>query len=145
MSKIYTAVVQERPDGELFIELDPQLLEEAGMKEGDTVKWTEQSDSSWILSKVEPPPTEWVLVETVTMFRHRYFVEVPQGKSEWALDTVTCEDAIDAGQSCLGETIVSHRVVSKDEALRIVRSDNDYAAGWEDSHVERVFFTPHKD
>jgi hypothetical protein len=32
---------------------------------------------------------EWVLVECVSSFRIRYLVEVPAGKAEWALDTIS--------------------------------------------------------
>ena len=37
--------------------------------------------------------TELVLVETVFQHRMRYVVEVPQGKKDWALDTVVCQEA----------------------------------------------------
>ena len=40
--------------------------------------------------------TEWVLVETMHSFRMRYMVEVPKGKSEYALDTVVMDAIIAA-------------------------------------------------
>jgi len=89
--------------------------------------------------------TEWVLVECVNQFRIRYMVEVPKGKAEYALDTVTCEDAKEFSQQHLGETIVSHRVVSKNEALTMCDADNDYGAGWETDKKIEVFFTSIKD
>jgi hypothetical protein len=77
--------------------------------------------------------TQLVLVETVSMFRMRYVVEVPVGidslgldKSLWALDTVTMEDAKEFSQKHLGETIVGHRIVSKEDVLKIFDEDNDY-------------------
>jgi hypothetical protein len=77
--------------------------------------------------------TQLVLVETVSMFRMRYVVEVPVGidslgldKSLWALDTVTMEDAKEFSQKHLGETIVSHRTVSKEDVLKTFDEDNDY-------------------
>lgn len=86
--------------------------------------------------------TQLVLVETVSQFRQRYVVEVPVGvddfgydKTSWALDTVTCEEANEFSQTWLGETIVSHRVISQDQALRIFREDNDYLKDWEDEHI----------
>ena len=55
----------------------------------------------------------------------RYLVEVPVGidaygrdKSEWAMDTVTMHQAQEFSQQHLGEQIVSHRVVTKEEALK---------------------------
>jgi hypothetical protein len=72
-----------------------------------------------------------VMVECISQFRQRYVVEVPEDET-WALDTVTCEDAEEFSQKHLGETIVSHRVISKEEYLEICDQDNDYLQGWSD-------------
>jgi len=85
--------------------------------------------------------TELVFVETIETFRKRYVVEVPQGKSEWALDTVDMGEAKEFSQRFLGETIVSHRTVTKQEAISLCDRDNDYAAGWTDAHKAYTFFT----
>ena len=81
--------------------------------------------------------TQLVLVETISQFRQRYVVEVPvciddfgNDKTLWALDTVTCEQANEFSQHWLGETIVSHRVVSEQEALQIFDQDHDYLKNW---------------
>jgi hypothetical protein len=71
--------------------------------------------------------TELVLVEAISQFRIRYLVEVPVGKKEYALDTVTCEEAFEFGQEHIGETIVSHRVVKKEDLLEIALEDNKFA------------------
>jgi hypothetical protein len=96
--------------------------------------------------------TQWVLVECVNTFRQRYMVEVPVGtddygndKSEWALDTVTMNEANEFSQQYLGETIVSHRIVSKEEALTLCDTDNDYTKSWDDEHKMKTFFTPWKE
>lgn len=86
--------------------------------------------------------TEWVLVETVTSFRHRYMVEVPLGKSEYALDTVVMNEAKEFSQKYLDETIVSHRVVSEKEALKMCDTDNDYVSVWTKNKKIETFFTP---
>ncbi len=90
-----------------------------------------------------------VLVETVSMFRMRYMVEVPVGiddfgndKTLWALDTVVMGDAKEFSQKHLDETIVSHRVVSMDEALALCDEDNDYTASWPTEKKIETFFTP---
>lgn len=70
--------------------------------------------------------TEIVLVETVSMFRMRYAVEVPVGKSEWALDTVVCNEAKELSQTHIDENIVSHRVISKQEFIQTYKEDNAY-------------------
>lgn len=72
-----------------------------------------------------------VLVETISQFRMRYVVEVPEDET-WALDTVTCEEAEEMSQESLGEVITSHRVISKDEYLEIFDKDNDYLKEWPD-------------
>lgn len=96
--------------------------------------------------------TQLVLVETVSTFRMRYVVEVPAGtdnygndKALWALDTVTLNEAQEFSQEYLGETIVSHRVVSKKEALALCDIDNDYAKDWPKDKKAEVFFTHWKE
>jgi hypothetical protein len=84
---------------------------------------------------------EWVLVESVGMFRLRYMIEVSKGHPEYALDAVTCNEAKEFSQEHLGETIVSHRVVTKDEALAICDIDNEYCKSWTDEQKENSFFT----
>jgi len=143
----YTIDVQENAEGELFIEFPPALMAEAGWKEGDDLVWADLKDGSWSLSK--KPVTQWVLVEAISTFRERYMVEVPIGtddygkdKSEWALDTVTCEEAKEFSQEHLGEQIVSHRVVTKEEALALCDKDNDYTTAWNTELKMKNFFTP---
>ena len=75
--------------------------------------------------------TQLVLVECVQQYRMRYVVEVPLlDNPVWALDTVTCEEAEEFSQYDLGETIISHRIVTKDEVLRLCDKDNDYCQSW---------------
>ena len=45
-------VVQESPNGDLFIELPPEMMDAVGWKEGDTINWEEQGDKSFVLKKV---------------------------------------------------------------------------------------------
>lgn len=88
--------------------------------------------------------TKLVLVDTITQYRMRYLVEVPEGKEDWALDIVTMEEAKDFSQLHLGETIVSHRTVSKKEALAQFRLDNSYLARWSDKQILDAAVTPYK-
>jgi hypothetical protein len=92
--------------------------------------------------------TQWVLVETVSTFRERYMIEVPIGtdnygkdKIDWALDTVTMQEAKEFSQEHIGELIVSHRVVSKEEALALCDKDNDYTKSWNEEQKINTFFT----
>lgn len=145
-NKSWTINLEEDPEtGDLILPLNDDILEQTGWKTGDSIDWIDNKDGSWTMKKIE---TQWVLVETVSMFRERYMVEVPVGvdrygkdKAEWALDTVTMEEAKEFSQEHLGETIVSHRVVTKEEALALCDKDNDYAKVWNDELKMKNFFT----
>ena len=145
-NKTWTISLEEDPEtGDLILPLNDDILAETGWKTGDTIDWIDNKDGSWTMKKIE---TQWVLVETVSMFRERYMVEVPVGtdqygkdKVEWALDTVVMEEAKEFSQQHLGETIVSHRVVTREEALAMCDKDNDYARVWNDELKIKSFFT----
>ena len=145
-NKTWTINLEEDPEtGDLILPLNDDILEQTGWKTGDSIDWIDNKDGSWTMKKIE---TQWVLVETVSMFRERYMVEVPVGvdrygkdKAEWALDTVTLEEAKEFSQEHLGETIVSHRVVTKEDALAMCDKDNDYAKKWNDELKVQTFFT----
>ena len=126
--------------GDLILPLPEKLLEETGWKTGDTLEWNDNGDGTFSMTKKEAT-TEWVLVETVSQFRERYMVEVPIGKALWALDTVTMNEAKEFSQEHLGETIVSHRVVSVEEALVLCDKDNAYCSAWSDDKKMDAFFT----
>jgi len=145
-NKSWTINLEEDPEtGDLILPLNDDILEQTGWKTGDSIDWIDNKDGSWTMKKIE---TQWVLVETVSMFRERYMVEVPIGtdqygkdKADWALDTVTLEEAKEFSQEHLGETIMSHRVVTKEEALALCDKDNDYARVWNDELKVKTFFT----
>lgn len=145
-NKTWTIELEEDPEtGDLILQLNDDILEGTGWQTGDSIEWIDNKDGSWTMKKIE---TQWVLVETVSTFRERYMVEVPVGvdrygkdKVDWALDTVTLEEAKEFSQEHLGETIVSHRVVTKEEALALCDKDNDYARVWNDELKVKTFFT----
>jgi bifunctional DNA-binding transcriptional regulator/antitoxin component of YhaV-PrlF toxin-antitoxin module len=143
--KQWTLEVQEDSNGDAVIEFPEDFLKESGWKEGDRIQWIDRGDGSFEMKKVE---TQFVLVECISQFRHRYVVEVPTGidqygndKTLWALDTVTMEEANEFSQEHLGETIVSHRVISRDEVLKLCDEDNQYCKAWNDEHKFNVFVT----
>jgi hypothetical protein len=48
----WTVPVEEDPDtGDAIITFPPELLEQAGWAEGDTIEWTDRGDGSWLLTK----------------------------------------------------------------------------------------------
>lgn len=136
MSK-YTLEVQEK-DGEFFIELNDEILEGTGWKIGDDLIWTDNKDGSWTLSKSDKV---WVMVECIQQYRMRYMVQAPADHPEYALDDVTMQEAKEFSQLDIGETIVSHRVISHDDALKLCDEDNDYTSGWTEEQKVRSFFT----
>jgi hypothetical protein len=141
MSK-HTVKLEEDENGDLVLPLSDELLKELDWKEGDNLNWKDNNDGSFTLTKkTEEIETEWVLVETISQFRLRYVVEVPKGKSEYALDTVTMDEAKEFSQKHLGETIVSSRVISEKDALDLFDEDNDYLKDWNDDKKMESGFT----
>ena len=139
MSKSWTLEVQEDQFGEKFIEFPPEAIADLGWKEGDTVEWHDNGNGSWTLTKKEE--MDWVMVEALQTFRMRYMVQVPKGKSEWALDTVTMNEAKEFSQEALPEVISSHRVMTEDEAIELCDVDNTYTKSWTRAQKISAFFT----
>ena len=83
---------------------------------------------------------KYVVVTTVSTFRHRYVIpmdelqalnpEVPVN-TEWALDLVTCEDIEEFSQQHIGEQIVDMVEKSEDEILELFDKDNGYLKDWD--------------
>jgi len=148
--KTWTVELQDDPEtGDCILEFPPDMIVETGWKEGDVLEWHDNKDGSFTMTKKE---TQWVLVEAISTFRQRYMVEVPTGtddygkdKSEWALDTVTMNEAQEFSQEHIGEQIISHRIVTKDEALTLCDKDNDYCTAWPEEQKVNAFFTPWKE
>ena len=141
MQKIITLVDDE--EGNLILPLSDDILKEVGWDVGDVIEWIDNKDGSWTMKKkVE---TELVLVECISMFRQRYVVEVPVGKSEWALDTVVMQEAKEFSQEHIAENIISHRVTSKEYVLALCDIDNDYTNTWNDELKLDTFVTKIKD
>jgi hypothetical protein len=144
----WVATLQEDPEtGDLILPLPEDVMKSQGFEIGDILKWKDNKDGSFSITKKasESEETEWVLVECVSTFRQRYMVEVPKGKTLWALDTVTMEEAKEFSQEHLGEQIVSHRVVTKEEALRLCDEQNEYSSTWDEETKIKNFFTTLED
>ena len=95
--------------------------------------------------------SKFVLVETVSQYRMRYVIEVPDdhndgeypcSATQWAEDTVSSEEMREFSQKWLGETITSSREISGAEALVLCDLDNDYCSTWPDEKKLEVFVTP---
>lgn len=144
MNEHHIVTIQEDPEsGDLILPFPEGMLEQMGWDVGDTLNWEAKDNGTFHITKKEP--TEWVLVECISTFRTRYMVEVPKGKSEWAMDTVTMNEAKTFSSEHLGEQIVSHRVVTKEEALSLCDTDNDYFKSWDEETKMKNFFTTWKE
>jgi len=139
MSKSWVVTLEEDENGDLILPLSDEILENTGISLGDTVEWIDNGDGSWTLQKKEE--MVWVMVEALQTFRMRYMVQVPKDNPEWALDTVTMKEAKEFSQENMGETIVSHRVISEEEAFELCDKDNDYTRSWNREQKMRAFFT----
>lgn len=136
----WTLEIQESPTGDQFIEFPPEALEEVGWKEGDTIEWIDLGNGSWSLKKKEPEKV-WVMVEAIQSFRMRYMVEAPADHPEYAMDTVTMNEAKEFSQEAMPEYITSHRVMTEDQAIDLCDIDNDYTRSWNKEQKLRAFFT----
>lgn len=97
--------------------------------------------------------SKYVMVDTVSQFRMRYVVEVPDGveegmtmvdgtrtfpitPEEYAMDSVTCENVREFTQKHIGETIVSTREVTSEEILAQFRKDEPrIGEAWTDEFI----------
>ena len=96
--------------------------------------------------------SRYVMVETISMFKHRYCVEVPDDveeemyfkdgtrtfpctPEEWAMDTVTCEEAIEFTQKHIDECITDAKQVSLEEALKLFRKEESFFDRWDDATI----------
>lgn len=143
--KSWTLDVKEAPNGDKFIELNDEILAETGWKEGDNIRWIDRGDGSFAMEKIMDEENELVLVEAISIFRMRYVVEVPKGNKEWALDTVTMNEAKEFSQEHISEDIVSHRIINTDEFKRLCDEDNTYLKTWTDEEKLEKLVTWRKD
>lgn len=89
-----------------------------------------------------------VLVETISMFRHVYAVELADdAPNEYALDDVVSEmskdipDMNEVGQKWIGEETISHRVVDEAEYLRVFDELNGpYFVEWSAEKKKEFIF-----
>jgi len=87
---------------------------------------------------------KYVLVDTISTFRIRYAVAVPESLSDneaisWAKDSVTCEEVEEFSQYHIGESISDATILDKKSLLSQFDKDNDYFINWpEDKKLQYV-------
>jgi len=94
--------------------------------------------------------SKFILVDTISQYRMRYIIEVPDDHNEheypcsaeqWAADTVTSEEMKEFSQLWLGETIVSTREITKEEIVPLCDKENNYCQSWDDEQKMKSFVT----
>jgi len=90
----------------------------------------------------EEEDQEYVLVDLIDTFHSRALIPVPKGKTDWAFDTITMDEHVEFSSRFLDTNIVSHRVITREEAIRTAREDNTYAENWNETQICQAFFTP---
>jgi len=78
---------------------------------------------------------KYVLVDTISTFRIRYAVAVPDDTPDdealiWAKDSVTCEECEEFSQYHIGESISDANILTKESLLSQFDKDNDYFTDW---------------
>ena len=96
--------------------------------------------------------SKYIMVDTISQFRMRYVVEVPDDVEEgeypctpevYAMDMITCEEAKEFTQHHLGETIVLTREVTLEEAIAQFRKDEPMVGeSWDDTVIVKNAITP---
>ena len=126
-----TVKLKKDKSGNMILPLGDEVMKEVGWDIGDTIEWSDNGDGSWTMSK--KVKTKLVLVDTVSSFRIRYVVEVPEDASEEiAHDFVLNGDPKELSQVHTKEEVVGSRVVTDKQYLKVFDSDNEYLSSWTD-------------
>ena len=127
MGRYILPVEQDPETGEYILNFNEEILKETGWREGDTLEWKDLGNGSWSITKKDTEENLY-LVETVSIFRHRYAVRARS--LEHAYDSVTMNEAAEFSQQHIDENIVSGRTITQEQYLEIFDQDNDYLQSW---------------
>ena len=136
--KSWTLPVKQTDDGELYIELNDEILEGSGFKIGDTLNWKDLKDGSYSLTKAEG---DLYLVEGISMFHMKFVVRAKE--AEHAMDEVVMDDGTlkEFSQSHVDFNILGARKISQDEYFDMFNKDNGYLASWTDEQKLKLINT----
>lgn len=129
MEKRWTLPVKENENGELYIELNDEILEGSGFKIGDTLDWKDLKDGSYSLTKAEG---DLYLVDSISVFYIRHVVRAKN--AEHAMDEVVMDDGNlrEFSQKHIDCNIIDARKIDSEEYLRMFNKDNAYLSSWTD-------------
>jgi hypothetical protein len=127
--KSWTLPVKENENGELYVELNDEILEGSGFKIGDTLNWKDLKDGSYSLTKAEG---DLYLVEGISMFHMKFVVRAKE--AEHAMDEVVMDDGTlkEFSQNHVDFNILGARKITEEDYLQMFNKDNSYLAGWAD-------------
>jgi hypothetical protein len=114
-------------------------MKEVGWEIGDSIEWSDNGDGSWTMTK--KVKTKLVMVETVSSFRIRYVVELPEdAEEEMAHDRVLNDgDIKEFSQVHIGEEVSGSRVVTNRQYLKVFNEDNMYLRSWKEDSKFTAF------
>jgi hypothetical protein len=143
MGRHILPVEQDPETGEYILNFNEEILKETGWREGDTLVWKDLGNGEWSITKKETEENLY-LVETVSIFRHRYAVRARS--LEHAYDSVTMGEVNELSQQHIDENIVSGRKITQEEYLAIFDQDNDYLQSWtEEQKLQPIYTVNYQD
>ena len=144
MNNTYKLDVVEGDDGDQLLQLSEDFCKDQDWREGDVISWDIKDGSVIATNKCaqerkNKSGKKLVLVETVSVFRHRYVVEC--NEEEHAADEVVCrlgnDDFEEFSQHHIDENISSTRVITEQEYMELFDKDNHYLAKWDAEQKKR--------
>ena len=145
MNNEYKFDIVEGDDGDQLLQLSEEFCKDQDWREGDVISWDTKDGSVIATNKCAEerknnPNRKLVLVETISMFRHRYVVEC--NEEEHAADEVVMnkgrEDFEEFSQHHIDECVSSTRVITEQEYFELLDEDNGYMAAW-DAYKKKRF------
>ena len=144
MNNTYVLDIAEDENGDQVLQLSDVFCQEQDWREGDVINWEVKDGAAVATNKSAQERKKMsgkklVLVEAVSMFRHRYVVEC--NEEEHAADEVVMckelESFEEFSQQHLDEIITSTRIITEQEYLELFDRDNDYLASWDVEQKKR--------
>jgi len=144
LNSTYKLDVVEGDDGDQLLQLSEEFCTDQDWREGDVISWDIKDGSVIATNKCaqerkNKSGKKLVLVETVSVFRHRYVVEC--NEEEHAADEVVCrlgnDDFEEFSQHHVDESISSTRVMTEQEYMELFDKDNHYLAKWDVEQKKR--------
>jgi len=125
--KSWTLPIKENENGEMYIELNDEILNGSGFKIGDTLNWKDLKDGSYSLTKAEG---DLYIVEGISMFHSKFVIRAKE--AEHAMDEVVMDtgDLKEFSQNHVDFNILGARKITTDEYLELFDKDNSYLSSW---------------